>query len=186
MKSFAIRALALAVATLFTTPAQAVTTFTGQPLGLLFYGPYAGLEFGDRTSFALRGRLENLGVLAQDNYDNYEDETLLLGIGINAGIRHYFTGGQRGALIGYGAEVATSLWSGPSYESSETWGDQKTYFDATFLTYVEGGYRWIFGSGLVLTAAMATAIALPVVVSEYSSDEVLVKFMPIGEVGFVF
>ena len=51
---------------------------------------------------------------------------------------------------------------------------------------MEGGYRWIFGSGLVLTAAMSTAIALPVVVSEYSSDEVLVVFMPVGEVGFVF
>jgi hypothetical protein len=174
----------VAGAALLSTPAKAVTTFTGQPMGLLFYGPYAGLEFGDRTSFALRGRLANLGVLAQDDYD--DDETLLLGIGINAGIRHYFTGGQRGALIGYGAEVATSLWNGPSYDSSETWGDQKTYFDATFLTYVEGGYRWIFGSGLVLTAAMSTAIALPVVVSEYSSDEVLVVFMPVGEVGFVF
>jgi hypothetical protein len=184
MTSVPALALVIAAATLFSTPAQAVTTFTGQPMGLLFYGPYAGLEFGDRKSFVLRARLENLGLTALDEYDS--DETLLLGGGINAGIRHYFTGGQRGALIGYGAEVATSLWSGPSYESSETWGAPKTYFDATFLTYVEGGYRWIFGSGLVLTAAMATAIALPVVVSEYSSDEVLVKFMPIGEVGFVF
>ena len=59
MKSFAIRSLALAAATLLSTPAQAVSTFTGQPLSLLFYGPYAGLEFGDRTSFALRGRLGN-------------------------------------------------------------------------------------------------------------------------------
>jgi hypothetical protein len=111
------------------------------PLGFVQWGPVMKLEVGQTFTVHVRARLMNAGLANYFISSELPNDRFDWGIGFGAGVR-YFTGVQRGFLVGFAFELHYAVWKVDSTgATSETW---------RICPALELGHRWLFGDQVIV------------------------------------
>lgn len=119
------------------------TNFHFSVLGLLQFGLAPELEFGGATSFFVRARFFNTGLLSYYAIPSSNDK-LNWGFGAGIGFRFYplGNGSMRGFQVGGVLEWAYT-------STTDDHSDYAQYLTHSLIPALDVGYRWVFGKFLI-------------------------------------
>ena len=143
-------------------------------LGLLQFGLTPTIEWGTDTTFLLRARLLNTGVLSYI-VAAADGGELAFGIGTSFQVRKYLSKRtQQGPYLGAGLELM--------YTNNESDKSYETYF---VVPQVEGGFRWL-SDGYFTGFGIFAGTAIPVKTVGYTEGETLITGGLIWDMGWYF
>ena len=143
-------------------------------LGLLQFGLTPTVEWGTDTTFLLRARLLNTGLLSYI-VAAADGGELAFGIGTSFQFRKYFSKqSQQGPYLGAGLELM--------YTNNESDQSYETYF---VVPQVEGGFRWL-SEGYFTGFGVFAGTAIPVKTVGYTEEESLITGGLIWDMGWYF
>lgn len=143
-------------------------------LGLLQFGLTPSIEWGSDTTFLLRARLLNTGLLSYI-VAAADGGELAFGIGTSFQVRKYLSKRtQQGPYLGAGLELM--------YTNNESDKNYETYF---VVPQVEGGFRWL-SEGYFTGFGIFAGTAIPVKTIGYTEGENLITGGLIWDMGWYF
>lgn len=149
-------AASTAVAAVVIIEPRSGAVFRFNSLGVLQFGLDPTLEFGSRTSFWVRLRAMNSGLLSYIiAADPSDDEKFVLGLGGSLGFRRYSGMGMWGGYWGAAFEYVYT-------HVEDTEDDLAVYKDHGVIPQFESGYRWPLGTSFNLDVGAALGVYVPV------------------------
>jgi hypothetical protein len=159
---------------LSVSPDTKTRSFNVNLLGALQFGLTPTIEWGNDSTFLVRARLLNTGILSYVVAES-DGAELAFGLGGSFQVRKYLGKGvQQGPYIGGGLELM--------YTKTENEDIYETYF---LVPQVEGGVRWQ-SDGYFTAVGVFAGVSMPIKTIGYSEGENLITGGFIWDIGWRF